>query len=41
MYVNQWTVDYGSRGREAVQLLLDRAHEAGIIPKRIRVEFVG
>ena len=41
MYVNQWTVDYGPRGREAVQLLLDRAHQAGIIPERVRVEFVG
>jgi 1,4-dihydroxy-6-naphthoate synthase len=41
MYVNQWTVDYGPRGRQAVQLLLDRAHEAGIIPERVLVEFVG
>jgi 1,4-dihydroxy-6-naphthoate synthase len=41
MYVNQWTVDYGPRGRQAVQLLLDRAHQAGIIPERVRVEFVG
>src|SRR6266545_1167516 len=29
MYVNRWTVDYGPRGREAVRLLLDRAHSAG------------
>ena len=41
MYVNQWTVDYGPRGRQAVQLLLDRGYEAGIIPHRVRVEFVG
>ncbi len=41
MYVNDWTVDYGDRGREAVQLLLDRAHEANLIPKRVEVEFVG
>ncbi len=40
MYVNQWTVDYGERGRKAVQLLLDRAAEAGIIPERVEVEFV-
>ncbi len=39
MYVNAWTVDYGPRGRQAVQLLLDRAAEAGIIPGRIAVEF--
>jgi 1,4-dihydroxy-6-naphthoate synthase len=41
MYVNQWTVDYGPRGRRAVQLLLDRAYTAGIIPERVVVEFVG
>lgn len=41
MYVNQWTVDYGERGRHAVQLLLDRAHEAKLIPERVLVEFVG
>lgn len=41
MYVNQWTVDYGERGRRAVRLLLDRAFEAGIIPARVDVEFVG
>ena len=40
MYVNKWTVDYGERGRAAVQLLLDRAAEAGIIPKKIVVDFV-
>ena len=41
MYVNEWTVDYGPRGRRAVQLLLDRAHAAGVIPDRVAVEFVG
>ena len=41
MYVNQWTVDYGPRGQQAVQVLLDRAHEAGVIPERVKVEFVG
>jgi 1,4-dihydroxy-6-naphthoate synthase len=41
MYVNEWTVDYGLRGRQAVQLLLDRAHAAGVIPERVKVEFVG
>jgi len=34
-------VDYGPRGRQAVQVLLDRAHEAGVIPERVAVEFVG
>jgi 1,4-dihydroxy-6-naphthoate synthase len=41
MYVNEWTVDYGPRGRAAVQLLLDRAADAGVIPRRIQVDFVG
>ncbi len=40
MYVNDWTVDYGPRGRAAVQLLLDRGHAAGVIPERVAVEFV-
>lgn len=41
MYVNQWTVDYGPRGRKAVQVLLDRAYGAGLIPEPVPVEFVG
>ena len=40
MYVNERTVDYGEDGREAVQLFLDRGHEAGIIPHRVVVDFV-
>ena len=41
MYVNEWTVDYGPVGRQAVQVLLDKAAEAGLIPKKVQVEFVG
>jgi 1,4-dihydroxy-6-naphthoate synthase len=41
MYVNQWTVDYGPRGRQAVQAMLDRAWEAELIPERVEVTFVG
>jgi 1,4-dihydroxy-6-naphthoate synthase len=40
MYVNRWTVDYGARGRQAVQKLLDRGHEAGFITERVVVDFV-
>jgi 1,4-dihydroxy-6-naphthoate synthase len=40
MYVNDWTLDYGERGRRAVRLFLDRGVEAGIIAKPITVEFV-
>jgi 1,4-dihydroxy-6-naphthoate synthase len=38
MYVNQWTLDCGLRGRRAIQLLLDRAHQAQIIPARVPVD---
>jgi 1,4-dihydroxy-6-naphthoate synthase len=41
MYVNHWTVDYGDTGRRAVRALLERAFEAGLIPERVEVEFVG
>jgi 1,4-dihydroxy-6-naphthoate synthase len=40
MYVNKWTLDYGSRGREAVCRLLDEAHRAGVIASPVHVEFV-
>ncbi|MFO0984783.1 MAG: MqnA/MqnD/SBP family protein [Planctomycetota bacterium] len=40
MYVNDLTVDYGERGRHAVRLLLDRAHEASLIPRPVELEFV-
>ncbi|MFW6079883.1 MAG: menaquinone biosynthesis family protein [Gemmatimonadota bacterium] len=39
MYVNRRTLDYGPDGRRAVQLLLDKGHEAGLIPRRVEVEF--
>lgn len=32
MYVNQWTLDYGQRGRDAVQQLLTEGAGAGIVP---------
>lgn len=41
MYVNQWTLDYGEEGRKAVQALLDRGFEAGLIPQAVKAEFVG
>ena len=40
MYVNDWTVDYGEKGRKAVQLLLTEGHKAGVIPHPVSVEFV-
>jgi 1,4-dihydroxy-6-naphthoate synthase len=40
MYVNDWTLDYGDRGRTAVRDFLRRGHEAGFIPKPVKVEFI-
>ena len=39
MYVNEWTRDYGPAGRRAVQRLLDRGHDAGILPRRVIAEW--
>jgi 1,4-dihydroxy-6-naphthoate synthase len=40
MYVNEWTLDYGERGRQAVQTLLDRGFAKGLLPKQVQAEFV-
>ena len=40
MYVNDWTLDFGERGRKAVKELLARGHAAGVIPKLVEPEFV-
>ena len=40
MYVNEFTLDYGESGRTAVQELLNRGHEAGIIAHQVDAEFV-
>jgi 1,4-dihydroxy-6-naphthoate synthase len=40
MYVNDWTLDYGDRGRQAVRLFLQRGVEAGLVKKAVTVEFV-
>jgi len=40
MYVNDWTLDYGERGRKAVQLFLERGVKEGLITKPVKVEFV-
>ena len=41
MYVNDWTLDYGRRGREAVREFLDRGVKAGVITRPVSVRFVG
>lgn len=40
MYVNEWTLDYGPRGRAAVKRLLDEGHRRGFLPKPVEVEYV-
>jgi 1,4-dihydroxy-6-naphthoate synthase len=40
MYVNDFTLDLGDRGRRGVELLLARAFEAGITPRPVTLELV-
>ncbi len=40
MYVNKWTLDYGQRGKDAVNALLDAGTNAGMIPPCTPVEFI-
>ena len=40
MYVNDYTRDYGERGRAAVRRFLGDAHRAGHIDSDVKVEFV-
>jgi len=40
MYVNHYTVDCGDIVPKAAQKLLDLGYEAGLIPRRVEVEFV-
>jgi 1,4-dihydroxy-6-naphthoate synthase len=40
MWVNDLTLDYGDRGRKAVRKLLDEGYKAGIIPEKVKVDFV-
>ena len=39
MWVNERTLDYGERGREAVRRLLTEGYERGIIPHQVNVQF--
>lgn len=40
MYVNDYTLDVGDNGAQAAQKLLDLGWEAGLLPRRVQVEFV-
>ena len=41
MYVNDLTLDYGERGRKAVERLMADAFEHGLIPRSVPVQFAG
>jgi len=40
MYVNDWTLDYGERGRRAVREFLKRGVDSGIVTRPVDVRFV-
>ena len=40
MYVNDYTLDYGEKGKAGVRELLHRGNAAGIIPHRVDADFV-
>ena len=40
MYVNDWTLDLGAKGREAIRKLLARGYHASILPRPVYLEFV-
>jgi len=40
MYVNQWTLDYGPQGRQAVRQLLLEAAQAGLTPHCPDIDFI-
>jgi 1,4-dihydroxy-6-naphthoate synthase len=40
MYVNHWTLDYGPRGRAAIDRLLKEGAEAGIVPDVGEIDYV-
>jgi 1,4-dihydroxy-6-naphthoate synthase len=40
MWVNELTMDYGDRGREAVRRFLAEGFSSGLIPHQVNVEFV-
>lgn len=40
MYVNQWTLDYGPRGRQAITRLLKEGAQAGLVPDAGEIEYV-
>jgi 5,8-dihydroxy-2-naphthoate synthase len=40
MYVNEWTLGYGEKGKKAVRELIERGTSAGLLPTPASVEFL-
>ena len=40
MYVNQWTLDYGPRGKAAIDRLLHEGAAAGLVPAIPKINYV-
>lgn len=40
MYVNHWTLDYGQRGREAIDRLLSEGARAGLVPSTPPIDYI-
>lgn len=40
MYVNDWTVDMGERGKESIRQFLGRAAAEGLIPQNVPIDFI-
>jgi 1,4-dihydroxy-6-naphthoate synthase len=40
MYVNDFTLDYGDLGRQAIREFLGRGHQLGFLPEPVELEFV-
>jgi 1,4-dihydroxy-6-naphthoate synthase len=40
MYVNNWTLDYGPKGREAISRLLKDGAKAGLVPDTGAIDYI-
>ncbi len=40
MYVNEYTLDCGARGRQAIERLLDLGYRSGTIPNKVELDFL-
>jgi 1,4-dihydroxy-6-naphthoate synthase len=40
MYVNDWTLDMGDKGRQTLEIFLQRAADAGLVPNVLPLRFV-